>query len=207
MRTLLLVHGWGFDARLWDGVRARLPAEVAVRVLDLGFFGPADVAVPDHVDVAAGHSMGLLWLLTTRPCRWRRLVSVNGFSRFTAAPDFPQGTPPRLVDRMLSRLERDPVAVLTDFRARCGVGPADRAPDAARLAEGLHLLRDGDARPLDRSLVTALAGGADPIVPTEMTQAMFSGACVVPDGDHLLPLTHAAEVAAALVRELDAGHE
>lgn len=208
MTTLLLVHGWGFDARLWDAVRDRLPEGMTVQALDLGFFGAPDLEVPEAVDVAAGHSLGLLWLLTRRPCRWRRLVSINGFPRFTAAPDFPDGVPPRLVARMRRRLETDPEAVLTDFRARCGAGPADRAPDPVRLAEGLALLAEGDGRAHVPPVgIAALAGEADPVVPPAMTAAAFPGACMIAGAGHLLPSTHAADVAAFLIRECSAVHE
>lgn len=203
MTSILLVHGWGFDASTWDAVRARLPREAAVHTVEFGFLGAEPrLAVPPEVDVAVGHSMGLLWLLTARPCRWGRLVSINGFPRFTAAPDFPEGVPQRMVDRMRRRLETAPEAVLTDFRARCGAGPAEGegVPDPDRLAWGLDLLRDGDGRPVPPDMV-ALGGEADPIVPPAMARAafFFDGLGMVPQGDHLLPLSHPAEVAAVIL--------
>lgn len=162
---VLLVHGWGFDASIWDAVRACLPREAEVHTVEFGFLGEKPrMSVPAEVDVAVGHSMGVLWLLTERPCRWQRLVSVNGFPRFTAAPDFPEGIPPRLVERMRRRLDTAPGTVLTDFRARCGAEAAGSRLDPARLAWGLDLLCHGDARPLHDDVV-ALAGEVDPVVP------------------------------------------
>ncbi|EKV30890.1 Biotin synthesis protein BioH [Caenispirillum salinarum AK4] len=201
MTSILLVHGWGFDAATWDAVRARLPADAVVHTVEFGFLGAAPrLDVPEAVDVAVGHSMGLLWLLTERPCRWDRLVSVNGFPRFAAAPDFPEGVPPRMVERMRRRLETTPKAVLDEFRARCGAGPAGAAPHSERLARGLDLLRDGDGRPAPAGTV-ALAGDADPIVPPAMARAAFSfdGVGMVAGGGHLLPLSHPAEVAAVIL--------
>ncbi|SOD96670.1 alpha/beta fold hydrolase [Caenispirillum bisanense] len=202
--TVLLVHGWGFDAGVWDAVRPRLDG-LSVRALDLGFFGPPDLALPaEPVDLAVGHSMGVLWLLTEGRGRWRRLASVNGFPRFTAAADFPEGTPPRMVQRMAARLADDPAGVLDAFRVRCGAGPTQRAPDAARLAWGLDLLSTGDGRPVPAD-TAALAGEADPIVPLAMARAGFSNVHAL-GGGHLLPLTDPAAVA-AFIREALPSHE
>lgn len=211
--TVVLVHGWGFDAGVWDGVRPLLDG-LRVRTLDLGFFGAPDLEWPaEPVDLAVGHSMGVLWLLTEGRGRWRRLASVNGFPRFTAAPEFPAGTPPRMVQRMAARLADDAVGVLDAFRARCGAGPAERAPDAgrlagapdaARLAWGLDLLSTGDGRPVPADTV-ALAGEADPIVPLAMARAGFSNVHAL-GGGHLLPLTDPAAVA-AFIREALPSHE
>lgn len=193
---ILLVHGWGFDASIWDGVRAALPAALEVSALELGFFG-APSTVPEEVDLAVGHSLGALWLLREGIAP---VLAVNGFPRFTAAPDFPQGVPPRMVERMARRLAEAPVEVVDTFRARCGAGPAPAAPDAGRLAWGLDMLLSADARPA-RPL-RAIAGSADPIVPPAMTEAAFDSAVTWLDGGHLLPLTHPHAVAQAIVEAL-----
>lgn len=202
--TVVLVHGWGFDAGVWESVRPLLDG-LSVRTLDLGFFGAPDLQWPvEPVDLAVGHSMGVLWLLTEGRGRWRRLASVNGFPRFTAAPDFPAGTPPRMVQRMAARLADDAAGVLDAFRARCGAGPAERPPDGARLAWGLDLLSTGDGRPVPAD-TAALAGEADPIVPLAMARAGFSNVHAL-GGGHLLPLTDPAAVA-AFIREALPSHE
>ena len=197
---ILLVHGWGFDASLWDGVRAELPVEA--QAIDLGFFGGA-TAIPDHVEVAVGHSLGALWLLTERPDLGDRLVLVNGFPRFTAAPNFPAGVPPRMVERMARRLAEAPAEVVDAFRARCEAGPAPGTPDRDRLAWGLELLRSGDGRTaLPGRPLSIIAGAADPIVPSAMTTASFGAGVHWLDGGHLLPLTHPQAVAAAIAEAL-----
>jgi pimeloyl-ACP methyl ester carboxylesterase len=206
--SLLLVHGWGFDAGTWDGVRAGLPADIPVHTVEFGFLGATPrMTVPPDVTVAVGHSLGLLWLLSERPCRWRHLVSVNGFPRFTAAPDYPDGVPPRLVERMRRRLDTAPEAVLSDFRTRCGLDDPPVGLNLDRLAWGLEMLRDGDGRPMPDA-VTALAGEADLIVPPAMSRAAFSscGVGMVAEGGHLLPFSHPAEVAAVIL-EAHSVHE
>ena len=85
--TVLLVHGFGFGPDVWDGVRSELGGLPTV-ALDLGFLrsDTPSPPVPDEVHVAVGHSLGLLWLLHERPCRWRALGGINAFTRFTRAP-------------------------------------------------------------------------------------------------------------------------
>ncbi|MGC2855500.1 alpha/beta hydrolase [Novispirillum sp. DQ9] len=193
---ILLVHGWGFDATVWDGVRAALPAGLEVEALDLGFFG-APTAVPYSVTLAVGHSLGALWLLRQGIAP---VLAVNGFPRFTAAPDFPQGVAPRMVERMARRLADAPAEVVDAFRDRCGAGPATAAPDVDRLAWGLDLLLSADARPA--APLRAIAGRQDPIVPPPMTEAAFGAAVTWIDGGHLLPLTHPAPLAQAILEAL-----
>lgn len=195
---LVLVHGWGLDASLWQPVRARLP-ECETVAFDLGFRGPAVSPVLPEAPlvIAVGHSLGLAWLLRNRPLRWDALVAVNGFTRFTADPTFPDGVPARQLERMIAKLGRDPAGVTADFLTRCGqrgTAPAG-ALDGASLAQGLGWLRDWDTRAAfvaDAAPVLALAGGADPIVPPAMSRACFAARpnCRLAwrdGGGHLLP--------------------
>jgi len=205
---ITLVHGWGYDATLWREVLPLL-AGLDVEVADLGFFGrpslPMACAAPR---IAVGHSLGALWWLALSDLPWTRLVAINGFPRFTAAPDFPPGVAPRVLERMRKRFATAPAAVLADFQAACGgAGPA-LPDDAGPLAQGLATLAEADARAaLDkrRTEVFALAARKDAIVPAAMSKEAFA---VLPagrlrwidDGGHLLPLSHPRECA-ELIRE------
>lgn len=208
---LVLAHGWGFDASVWRPLQTALP-DLECLTWDLGFRGtPSSPALPaDRPVIAVGHSLGLLWLLQNRPCRWDRLVAINGFTRFAKADNFQDGVPSRLLDRMIAKLTQTPAAVTSDFLARCGLDleqhPIDGASlDADRLTWGLNALAGWDQRaapPPD----LVLAGRNDPIVSSAMTQAAFpasfaSGAIRWHDGGHLLPLT-APDWCAARLREL-----
>lgn len=192
---LLLVHGWGFDAAFWNPLQAAL-TDIDSIAWDLGFCGqPAAPALPtDRPIIAVGHSLGFLWLLQERPCRWDKLVAINGFPRFTKSDDFPAGVPPRLLERMIGKLAGAPAAVTQDFLLRCGLDPAlypidDTALDADRLAWGLNGLAHWDQRQNCRADLV-LAGRNDPIVPAAMTEAAFAPSPVEwQDGGHLLPLT------------------
>ena len=197
--TLLFVHGWAFDATVWTPLRAEL-GDWPHAVADAGYFGAAQSpATATGPVIAIGHSMGVLRLLRDLPSTCVGLVSINGFPRFGAAPDFDAGVPRRMLDRMLKRLSTDPTAVLQDFRERCGEASAFGAPRLEPLARDLEALRDEDQRHALAALpvpLLILAGQDDPIVPAAMTQAAFGGSAGderhdLEHGGHLLPASAA----------------
>ena len=203
--AFLMVHGWAMDPSLWDPIRDRLAAPSLT--LDLGYFGPALLtARPPGTFVAVGHSFGALWLLRHWPEDCVGLAAINGFGRFAAGPDFPEGAPRRPLDRMIDRFGQDPQGVTADFRARCGAPgrPLDDL-NAARAGEDLLALRDWDERPVCARgrPILVLAGGQDPIAPAALVTASFA-ACpqarvsILEGEGHLLPLTAAGACAAAL---------
>lgn len=210
--TLLFVHGWAFDASVWTPLRAEL-ADWPHAVADAGYFG-ATPAVIDPVTgpitdpaiapitgpvIAIGHSLGVMRLLQSLPSNCVGVVSINGFPRFSAAPDFEAGVPRRMLDRMMKRLSTDPAAVVQDFRERCAEASALGEPRLEPLARDLELLRDDDQRDALAALpvpLLILAGEDDPIVPAAMTQAAFGGRVGderhdLEHGGHLLPVSDA----------------
>ena len=121
--------------------------------------------------IAIGHSLGALRLLRQPPPGCAGLVCINGFARFGAGPDFPEGVAPRLLDRMLRSSSPSP-------------GGAARFPRALRRR---HAIRRADMAALERACwrcatrraglaalpmpALALAGAEDPVVPPAMTGA------------------------------------
>lgn len=192
--NVVLVHGWGHDATLWDAVRARLDPSLSVTALDFGYFGSPAAVSPEPTFfkepvLAVGHSLGALWWLTQSRLPWRRLLCLDGFARFTETAGYP-GVAPRVLARMRKQLQRDPLAVLADFHARCGTPCPAGTPDVARLTSGLEQLAelDGRAALAARAAdVWALAGNSDPIVPPAMSAAAFA----------VLPAGHYERVAAS----------
>jgi pimeloyl-[acyl-carrier protein] methyl ester esterase len=187
---LVFLHGWGLDASLWDGVRAALP-EFETVAWDRGYFAPPRAEKTAGPFIAIGHSLGAL-LLADDPTA-AGVVAVNGFDRFTGE----DAVAPRVVDRMRKRFAETPAKVLADFRARIGASPAPESLDSERLGADLDLLAETDARNATRPRILVLHGEADPLLPAAMRDAMFAGAPreTVPDGGHLLPLTHPAWIA------------
>lgn len=191
--TLILLHGWGFDASLWDELARALP-DYPITRWDRGYFGaPATSAVKGPV-VGIGHSLGSMLLADMLPPE-APLIAINGFDHFTG----PDGVAPRVVERMLSRFAETPADVLTDFRARCGAPPACGKLDEARLADDLSLLAAHRAVPGQRRVVS-LQGGTDPILPAGLRDTVFPGAAraTCAEAGHLLPVTHAAWCAARI---------
>ncbi len=191
---ILAVHGWGFDPAFWTPMLDRLPDFKAERV-DLGFRGEPRIPKVARPLILA-HSMGLAWALTNIPRPWAGVLAVNAFPRFTRSPQFVEGVPPRMIERMVARFSSAPAEVTAEFLGRCGVESPDVAtirPDPLRKA--LVWLAGCDQRSALKMLgcpLLALAGTLDPIVPQAMSIAGFPPECLVlaEGGGHLLPLTH-----------------
>lgn len=206
---LLFVHGWAGTPRLWDPVRAELAArgvdDADMVCVDLnglydalpgaglsragGGTGTGTGAGGRPV-IGIGHSLGSALLLAHGPAL-AGFVALNGFTRFTSAPDFPAGTHPRVLAQMRRRLLADAPAVLADFHARAGLPLSDGLPGADRLAYGLDLLGGIDARAALAALDVpwlALGGADDAIVPPDQSRASFPGVTLVPEGAHALPV-------------------
>jgi pimeloyl-[acyl-carrier protein] methyl ester esterase len=208
--VLWFVHGWGFDAGVFDALADQLQPTLQLR-FDAGYAGSALLQPPTEPFIAVAHSFGMMRVLRNLAPHCLGIVCLNGFARFSAAPDFAAGTPLRLIDRMLQRLRQDPMSVVNTFRARCGAAPypATTALDVDALFADLSALRDDDARAALAACpvpMVAVAADDDPIVPPAMTAMTFGNRSSTPPvtlskGGHLLPVTHPAECADA-VRQL-----
>jgi pimeloyl-[acyl-carrier protein] methyl ester esterase len=208
---IVFVHGWGFGPSIWDAVIAHLPDVDVVRA-DRGYFGAPEWPAPEWPTVdgpclAVTHSFGAMALLGDAPQGCCGLLAINGFDRFTAA-DGHAGVHPRVIDRMIARLESDPAAVLRDFHARLGSAVPAGTPDAARLRDDLLAMRDGDRREASAAWpapLLALDGADDPLLFPDMRAAQFADAPYVERatvaGGHVLPLTH-PEICAAWIERL-----
>jgi len=185
--TLILLHGWGFDARLWDALAGALPDHPIVR-WDRGYFGQTEDSVVEEPVVGIGHSLGSMLLADLLPPD-APLIAINGFDHFTGA----DGVPPRVVERMRGRFAEAPSEVLTDFRDRCGSPPAQDNLVAERLAGDLSLLATHRAVQTSRPILS-LQGGMDPILPDCLRRHVFPGAtrATQEESGHLLPVTHTA---------------
>lgn len=194
---LLLVHGWGFDAAIWDALAALLPDRPILHA-EAGYLG-AESCWPEVPagTIAVGHSAGVLALLERWPPGCAGLVSIAGFPRFAAAPDLP-GVPDRILARMARDLDAAPGPTLDAFRRRCGAAPVTDTLVPSRLATGLDALRAQDLRATAARLfadgtlpLLALAAEDDPIVTPAHTRALFPAATLrwTDTGGHLLPVT------------------
>jgi pimeloyl-[acyl-carrier protein] methyl ester esterase len=186
---ILFAHGWGFDRHFWDDLSPLLSDWEQVRD-DRGYFGAPLAPAVAGPCIAVTHSFGTMRVLADPPPGLVGLVAINGFERFTALPGKP-GVPTRVVDVMLRGFDRDPAAVLADFRQRIGCTRPFAAPDAVPLRADLLRLRDAHP-PLPGVPVLALHGARDPLLPEAMREASLAGAQVTrlqqEDAGHLLPV-------------------
>lgn len=203
MRTVVFVHGWGFDAGFWQPVAERLP-EFARVFVDFGFrTNPAHFPkVPGAIVVA--HSMGFAWALANLPRPWAGAVAINAFPRFTRSSDFVSGVPPRMIERMLAKFADEPAVVTSDFLSRCGVAqPEVEGIRPAPLGDALKWLAVCDERAAMRELecpMLALAGTRDAIVSEAMSREAFAETSLVlaEGADHTLPSSHPDWVASQI---------
>lgn len=191
---IALLHGWGFDACVWDALAPLLAGDVAR--MDRGYFGaPVESERPD---LMIGHSLGAMLLAR----RWPDvpLVAINGFDRFCGV----DAVAPRVVQRMVKRFGENPAKVLEDFRASIDGGPAPAIVSRERLGEDLALLADQAPAPAHRAPVLVLQTEDDPLLPPALRLKAFggvtgrTGGAVCGHGGHLLPLTQAAWCAAQI---------
>lgn len=192
--NLLFVHGWGFDASIWQSVADRLD-QWACAFVERGYFGEAHIPEMSEPFVLVAHSFGAMWALRNVSPNCRGLVAVNGFDCFAARPDF-TGVPSRLLDRMIAQFDQEPKAVVGEFRRRCGASAPCGEPDVARLRDDLLAMRDVDCRAETARVgwpILSLQGTDDPILPPAMREAVFASASQAErktfEGGHLLPLT------------------
>ncbi len=151
---LVLLHGWGLHAGIWDGVAERLAAQFRVHLVDLPGHGRsapgADFSLAGVCDrlvavtPAPAHWLGwslggllALGVASRFPARVARLVLVASSPRFVAGPDWPRAMPAATLDGFAADLARDPRATLTRFLSLVARG----APDGTvlrRLRATLH---------------------------------------------------------------------
>ncbi|WP_194149752.1 alpha/beta fold hydrolase [Oecophyllibacter saccharovorans] len=220
--VLYLCHGWGYDSGFWNAMLSHLPGWRAVCSEAGYFTPDRPPVMPEWPKrpwLAVGHSAGVQDLLQRFGGHWpagcRGLASFNGFARFTSAPDHPQGLAERVLSRMERRLLTHPREVLADFRQLCSSDQATAdlltdlpAPDMSRLRQGLIQLRQRDCRGQLSQMhrhragrLFSLVGGRDPLSPARLGPVLkpmpeeradpIQVTCL-PQGGHLLPLTHPA---------------
>lgn len=206
-QVLLMAHGWGYNHRFFDAFINSLPANTRETTLfvclEAGYF-PEQAKVGLMVQVnhawvhhpvealhslvlayaevpwlGLGHSLGFSKLLDFS-VRWHSLFSLHGFTRFTSNEQHPEGTPPRVLARMIQKAEQNMAEVLAYFHTRCG-----HIANWATLNEHTLLTDLRSMQQLDTAvaLQTALAHGADfyawagtndDIVPLPLAQACFN---------------------------------
>lgn len=117
----ILQHGWGCNRSFWNRLQTFVPQDVELQVLDRGYFGdPISLQMKKNAyrrKVVVTHSFGLHLLPNPIFQNADVLVIFSGFSTFHASPM--NGEKESIVDRMLIRMEVDPLDVLARFQRNC----------------------------------------------------------------------------------------
>jgi pimeloyl-[acyl-carrier protein] methyl ester esterase len=152
---LVLLHGWGMNLRVFDGLRAALGEHYQVAAIDLPGHGrspwPAQALPQQQLAALAamlppgatlvGWSLGgqfALQLAAQPALAVRRIVLIASSPRFVRAPDWPHGLPAATLQQFAERLERDAAATIADFIELLVRGSANAATVRATLQSSLQ---------------------------------------------------------------------
>ena len=134
--TLVLLHGWGLNLRVWDGLAAALQDRFRIVALDLPGHGRSEwvperssleeqaAQIREAVSSITGSFFLLGWslggqialrLAAARPAGLHRLVLIAATPRLPAAPDWPYGAPPERLSQQAASLRADYQRTVSDF--------------------------------------------------------------------------------------------
>ncbi|HEY6927300.1 MAG TPA: pimeloyl-ACP methyl ester esterase BioH [Steroidobacteraceae bacterium] len=133
---LVLLHGWGLNLRVWDGLARELANSFRVITVDLPGHGhspwnpkartPAEQAWQVHATLASrsdrysllGWSMGgqiAIDLAAAMPGSVERLVLVATTPRFAASEDWPHGMPAATLEKLATQLRTNYKRTVSEF--------------------------------------------------------------------------------------------
>ena len=168
-RPLALLHGWGFDSRIWADLAGRLARSRRVHLVDLPGHGRSRAsafpsldrlvdgvarAIPDGA-IVVGWSMGGLLaqrLAHRHPGKVRALAVVAGTPCFVARKGWPHGMAPSTLEGFADDLRRDAPATLATFVRLNALGGHGSRDAIRALARGLDERGGASASALDAGL-------------------------------------------------------
>jgi len=133
---LVLLHGWGLNLRVWDGLTRELSKSFRIIAVDLPGHGrspwnpkartPAEQAWQVHASLASrsdrysllGWSMGgqiAIDLAAAMPGSVERLVLVATTPRFAASEDWPNGLPAATLEKLATQLRTNYKRTVSEF--------------------------------------------------------------------------------------------
>lgn len=170
---LVLLHGWGLNLRVWDGLTRELAKSFRVIAVDLPGHGrspwnskartPAEQAWQVHATLASrsdrysllGWSMGgqiAIDLAAAMPGSVERLVLVATTPRFAASEDWPCGMPAATLEKLATQLRTNYKRTVSEFLELQVRGSA--ASDKVLAELHASLFSHGEAHP--KALVAGL---------------------------------------------------
>jgi pimeloyl-[acyl-carrier protein] methyl ester esterase len=190
---LVLLHGWGLNVRVWDGLVEEMRDRYRLIAVDLPGHGkspwtagrntPAEQAWLLHSTLAPisnrysllGWSLGgqiALDLAAAMPAQIEKLVLVATTPRFTAAPDWPYGMKLEVITNMATQLRTDYQRTVRDFLDLQVRGSMDSNGVVEQLRRALSV--HGEAKPeaLEAGLNTLATSDLRPTVPHVQTPTL-----------------------------------
>jgi len=186
-KDLVLLHGWGLNLGVWDGLTRALTRRFRVIAIDLPGHGRSDwdpkAATPAaqawrvHETLAPlteryfllGWSLGgqfALDLAAAMPAGIERLVLVATTPKFLAAPGWRCGMAPALLTRLAAALRAGRDGAVDDFLALCARGSAPRTTRKVLGQLRRALTQHGAAHP------EALANGLERLKESDLLPAL-----------------------------------
>jgi pimeloyl-[acyl-carrier protein] methyl ester esterase len=190
---LVLLHGWGLNVRVWDGLVEELRDRFRMIAVDLPGHGrspwspgrntPAEQAWLLHSALAPisnrysllGWSLGgqiALDLAAAMPAQIDKLVLVATTPRFTAAPDWPYGMKADAIAKMATQLRDDYQQTVRDFLDLQVRGSLEGGNVIEQLRNALFV--HGQAKPeaLEAGLSTLATSDLRPTLPHVRTPTL-----------------------------------
>lgn len=211
---LVLLHGWGFDGRIWDELRTELSllGRESQR-LDLPGYGGTANAACRHIEQLAdfllahtprgsaiiGWSLGAMTALAAAakaPQHFTQLILIGASASFVYRDGWADALEPALLDGFRTALANDSNKLLTRFAALCNQGHQDHGDGqltARMLARRLANQHDLPPSPM------ALADGLQALVDTDLRPLLPSvrQPTLLLHGEHdrLMPMAAARQLA------------
>ncbi len=153
---LVLIHGWGLNGAVWQGVLPELEQHFRVHNIDLPGFGESKDVWPDSLrlvdwalmirekipnqSIVVGWSLGGLFaqqLAIEFPDKVRHLVLVGSTPKFCQGENWP-GMKPEVLQSFHQALQRDPAKTIERFLAIQAMGSESVKDDVRRLKQWLQ---------------------------------------------------------------------
>lgn len=174
--TLVLLHGWALNLRVFDPLVAQLSPRLRLHALDLPGHGRSEGPLPASVDAVVerllpqlplrfhllGWSLGGLLAMAVaarEPQRVASLTLAATTPRFTAGEGWAHGVAPSVLQKMAAQLAGDPQRTVQDMLELQVRGSQDAAAVLASLRQAL--LDHGTARSAELDAGLRLLGSAD----------------------------------------------
>jgi pimeloyl-[acyl-carrier protein] methyl ester esterase len=193
--NLTLLHGWGLNGAVWNGVRDALSAHYTLHIVDLPGHGRSHGApvttMEAFVDAVArampdyGHLMGwslgghtALALAAKYPDRVNRLATICCTPRFIQSDDWPQGKKAEVLAAFATRLSTNYSATIRNFLALQALNQPEMRDVIRTLYEAVEAHGAPDVASLAAALEILKVSDIRGLVPTIQQPAL------VIQGDH-----------------------